>query len=175
MRKIAICGCGGSGKSALSRELGNRLGLPVTNLDMVYYDDEWVPLDQNEFAARQRALVDEDEWIIDGNYASTMPVRLAAADTVIFLDLPALTCLWGILQRRRQYRGRDDELARHLRGRITWGFIKYILGYRKNMRPKVRRLLDEHVTGSVVTLTSRRAVRRCLRSLPADVDTREAS
>lgn len=123
---------------------------------------------------RQRQLVATDAWIIDGNYSATMPVRLAAADTVIFLDLPAVTCLWGILQRRRQYRG-NDELSRHLRGRLSWGFVTYIAGYRTNMQPKVRRLLKEHATGVVVTLTSRRAVRRYLRSIPTKHNTREAS
>jgi adenylate kinase family enzyme len=161
VRKIAICGCGGSGKSALARQLGDRLDLPVTHMDMVYYDEQWNPLDQDEFAALQRRLVAEDRWILDGNYASTMSIRLAAADTIIFLDIHPLVCLWGLLQRRRQHRG-SDELSRHLRGRLSWGFVKYILGYRKTMRPKVHTLLDEHTAGTVVALTSRRAARRYL-------------
>ncbi|QIZ37295.1 hypothetical protein [Saccharopolyspora sp. ASAGF58] len=48
-------------------------------------------------------LTARPEWIIDGNYAGTMPIRLAAADTVIFLDIHPLLCLWGILQRRLQH------------------------------------------------------------------------
>ncbi|WP_374727565.1 topology modulation protein [Haloactinomyces albus] len=167
MHKIMICGCGGSGKSALARRLGDRLGLPVTHLDMVFYDEDWNPLDQEAFAEQQRRLVAQPTWVLDGNYASTMPIRLAAADTVIFLDLPALTCLWGILQRRRQHRG-SDALSRHLRGRLTWGFVTYILGYRRTMRPKVQRLIAQHTTSRAITLTSRRAMRRFLRSLPTD-------
>ncbi|MGW5789141.1 DNA topology modulation protein FlaR [Saccharopolyspora sp. NPDC003752] len=167
MRKIMICGCGGSGKSELARQLSQRLGLPVTHLDTVFYDADWKPLGQEAFSDRQRTLVARPGWIIDGNYASTMPIRLTAADTVIFLDLPALTCLWGILQRRLQHRG-DDELSRHLRGRITWGFIKYILGYRRTMRPKVETLIAEHARGTAITLRSRREMRRFLRSVPSN-------
>lgn len=166
MRKIAICGCGGSGKSAVARQISDRLALPVTHLDMVYYDDQWKPLSQDEFAAVQRRLVAEDRWILDGNYASTMPIRLAAADVVVFLDIHPLICLWGILQRRRQHRG-SDELSRHLRGNLNWGFVKYILGYRRTMRPKVQKLLDEHATGDVVVLTSRRAARLYLDTVSA--------
>ncbi|MGI8311714.1 DNA topology modulation protein FlaR [Saccharopolyspora hattusasensis] len=164
MRKIMICGCGGSGKSALARQLGERLNLPVTHLDMEYYDECWQPLDSEAFTQRQRALVAEGEWVLDGNYASTMPIRLTAADTVIFLDLPGLTCLWGILQRRHQHHG-SDALSRHLRGRITWGFIRYILGYRRTMRPKVDALIAEHASSHVITLRSRRQVRRFLNDL----------
>lgn len=167
MRKIVICGCGGSGKTVLARELGRRLNLPVTHLDALYYDEHWNPLDQDTFAAEQRKLVAQPEWVIDGNNASTMPIRLAEADTVIFLDLPAVTCLWGIVQRRLRYRGGQHD-ADGVYDRISWGFVKYIVGYRRKMRPRVRNLLDEHATGTVTTLTSRRAVRRYLRSLPAD-------
>lgn len=164
MHKVMICGCGGSGKSQLARDLGQRLGLPVTHLDMEFYDEDWTPLDQESFAERQQQLVADEKWIIDGNYASTMPTRLATADTVIFLDLPARTCLWGILQRRRHHRG-HDALSRHLRGRLSWGFVKYILGYRRTMRPKVQGLIAEHATGTAHTLRSRRQVRRFLASL----------
>lgn len=142
VRRIAICGCGGSGKSTLARQLAERLELPVVHLDMEYYAVDWIPLAADAFTRRQRELVGAPEWIIDGNYAATMPVRLAAADVVIFL-------------------------ARCLRGRITWGFVRYVIGYRSRMRPRVRSLLREHATGTVITLTSRRAVRRFLRGVPA--------
>ena len=103
MDRIAIIGCGGSGKSHLARELGASLGITPVHLDTLYYDKDWNPLPKDEFTALQRDLVSAPRWVIDGNYASTLPIRLAAADTVIFLDLPARICLWGIAQRRLRY------------------------------------------------------------------------
>lgn len=90
-------GCGGSGKSRLARSLGTRLGITPVHLDAYYYDQHWKRLNQEAFATLQRDLVAAPRWIIDGNYASTLPIRLQAADTVIFLDLPGWTCLLGIL------------------------------------------------------------------------------
>jgi hypothetical protein len=78
-----------------------------------------------KFADRQRKLVARPQWLIDGNYASTLPIRLAAADSVIFLDLPAITCLLGIFQRRWRWRG-GQYINDGVFDRITVSFVRYI-------------------------------------------------
>lgn len=172
MKRIAIIGCGGSGKSHLARRLGAALDLPVTHLDAVYYDEAWTPLPQEQFAAAQRDLVAGPGWVIDGNYASTLPIRLAAADTVVFLDLPATTCLAGIAQRRLRQRGGQDK-ATGVYDRITWNFVRYVWDYRRSMRPRVRKLIDQHAAhADVVMLSSRRAARRWLAGATATTPAR---
>jgi adenylate kinase family enzyme len=164
MDRIVILGCGGSGKTLLANQLAALLELPLTHLDTVYYDSEWKPPAQDEFAEIQRRLVAPRRWLLEGNYASTLPIRLAAADTVIFLDLPAVTCLAGVVQRRLRYRG-----GQHTNGvydRITWNFVRYIWGFRTSMRPKLQRLIAEHGAHvQLITLSSRRQTRQFLRTL----------
>jgi adenylate kinase family enzyme len=165
VQRIAIVGCGGSGKSMLARQIAATLDLPLTHLDAIYYDQDWNPLPQEEFAARQEKLVVEPQWIIEGNYASTLPIRLTAADTVIFLDLPAITCLWGILQRRWRYRGGQHH-AVGVYDRLTWNFARYIWRYRRDMAPRIRALIAQHAAGArVISLTSRRQARRLIAQL----------
>jgi adenylate kinase family enzyme len=165
--RIAIIGCGGSGKSHLARSLGTILGITPVHLDGLYYDADWEPLGTEAFADLQRGLAGAPRWIIDGNYASTLPVRLHAADTVIFLDLPAWACLQGILQRRLRH-GAGQHQAIGVYDRITWNFIRYIIGYRRTMAPRVRALIAEHAShAQVVILRSRRAARRYLTAVPA--------
>ena len=164
MDRIVIIGCGGSGKTVVARRLASLLDAPLTHLDAVYYGADWQPKPQDEFAAIQRDLVQHDRWIIEGNYAGTMPIRLARADTVIFLDLPARTCLLGIAQRRWRYRGgqHDDGVF----DRITWNFVRYILRYRCDMRPRVTTHLTEHGKHTrYVRLTSRRKVNQFLHAV----------
>lgn len=172
MDRIAIIGCGGSGKTHLANKLAALLDLPLTHLDGVYYDGEWQPLPQEEFAAIQRDLASEPRWLIEGNYAATLPIRLAKADTVIFLDLPATTCLAGILRRRLRYRG-GQHAHDGVYDRLTWNFIRYIWGYRRTMRPRVQQLLADH--GHYVrsiTLTSRRQANRFVTELETILSTR---
>jgi adenylate kinase family enzyme len=166
MERIAIIGCGGSGKTHLARQLAIRLDLPLTHLDAVYYDETWKTLTQEEFSALQASLVAEPRWIIEGNYASTLPVRLEAADAVIVMDLPARTCLRGILQRRLRHRGGQHQ-AVGVYDRINWNFIRYVIGYRRSMLPRVHRLIAEHAPDAdIVVLQNRRTAKRFIDEIP---------
>jgi adenylate kinase family enzyme len=170
--RIAIIGCGGSGKSQLSRSLGSLTGITPVHLDGLYYDQQWKPLDKEKFAAVQRDLVTAAQWIIDGNYASSLPIRLQAADTVIFLDLPGWVCLWGIVQRRLRHRGGQHKDI-GVYNRITWNFVRYILSYRRQMAPRVRKLVADHAQNAqVVVLTSRHAIRGYLAAVSAQAPRR---
>lgn len=153
-----MIGCGGSGKTYLANQLGAALALPATHLDAVYYDADWNPLPAEEFAMLQRDLAAASRWLIEGNYASSLPIRLAAADTVIFLDRPAATCLLGLLQRRWRYRGGQHPQV-GVYDRITWDFVKYILSYRAAMVPRVEAAIAVYSAHArLVRLTSRRQV-----------------
>jgi adenylate kinase family enzyme len=165
MERIAILGCGGSGKTHLARELAHRLDLPLTHLDAVYYDADWNPMPRDDFAQAQRRLVTRPRWVIEGNYASTLPVRLEAADTVIVMDLPARTCLRGIAQRWIRHRGGQNQDT-GVYDRITWDFIRYVLSYRRTMLPRVHQLVGDHApTAEVIILRSRPQARRFLKGV----------
>jgi len=160
--RIAIIGSGGSGKTTIARQLGQILDVPVTHLDAVYYDASWNPLPTSTFTARQRELVAAPQWVIDGNYASTLAIRLAAADTVIFLDVPPAVCLWNIGQRRRRHRGGQHQTS-VVYDRITWQFLRYVLRSRRATRPRVRQLIADHAAhATVIEVRSRRSACRLL-------------
>ncbi len=168
MKRVALIGCGGSGKTFLSKQLADLVKVPVTHLDAVYYDDEWNTLSKEKFAAVQEELVAASTWVIEGNYAGTMAIRLRAADTVIFLDIPPAACLWGIAQRRLRHGGGQND-ATGVYDRISWNFVRYVWGYRKTMAPRVRALVQEHASDATVhVVTSRRRARVLLDRLKAE-------
>ncbi len=168
MKRVLVIGCGGSGKTVISRAIASRLGLPLIHLDAEHYDPQWHPLERELFAARQRQLVSGTQWVIEGNYAATLAIRLHAADTLVILDLPARTCVLGIVQRRLKYRG--GQHADGVFDRVTWEFLRYVVNYRRRMRPRIEDLVAEH--GShlhPVVLVSRRRANRWLRTLGVSV------
>ncbi|WP_328869657.1 topology modulation protein [Streptomyces sp. NBC_00287] len=168
MKKVAIVGCGGSGKSYLARELGRILDAPVTHLDAAFYDEDWHELPMEEFAELQRRLVSQPQWVIDGNYNSTLQIRLEACDTVILMDVSTVAALYGILA--RQIRHGAGHKGNGVHNRIHSGVIKYVATYRRKMRPRVMAKIEQHAAGhaNVVLLTNRRQTRRWLRKVSAE-------
>ncbi len=95
MKRVLIIGPCGSGKSTLACELAPRMGLPLVHMDQLGWQAGWVETEKAELNARLAAAVAEDEWLIEGNYGSTLAPRLERADTVIYLDFPIRLCLGG--------------------------------------------------------------------------------
>ncbi len=88
MRRVLVIGPCGSGKSTLARELAPRMGLPLTHMDQLGWQAGWVETDKAQLNARLAEVIAQDEWLIEGNYGSTLAPRLARADTVIHRHSP---------------------------------------------------------------------------------------
>ncbi len=140
MKRIIIIGCPGSGKSTFARELQKRTNLPLYYLDMLYWNADRTTVPKEEFRRRLGEVLEKDRWIIDGNYGSTMEMRMAVCDTVIFLDYPTDVCLAGIRERRGKVRpdmpwvetGEDAE------------FEAFVRQFREESRPKILSLLEQY-------------------------------
>lgn len=164
MKKVIVIGCPGSGKSVFSRALHRKTGLPLHHLDLMYWNADKTTVEKDVFLERLAAVLGQDAWIIDGNYASTMEQRITACDTVIFLDYPLATCLEGI--RARQGKPRCD---------MPWveqdedtEFIAFVKSFRDVQRPKVLELLEKHSDKCCIVFTDRGQADVFLRDLRPD-------
>lgn len=169
MRRIAVIGCSGAGKSRLAKELAARLGVPAIHLDARYWRPGWVETPADEWEAKQPELFAGDAWVADGNFHGTLRHRTARADTVVFLDFPRRTCLLGVFGRLLRQHGQvRSDMAPGCPERLDFEFLHWVWNYRRRARPSTIEILREFEAGGgrVVTLSSRTAVDEFLRALP---------
>ena len=123
MKRVVILGRGGSGKSTLARRLEKLTGLPVIELDKIFWSSGLVATPRDQWVAVQKDLVARDKWIMDGDLGpyDALEVRLRAADTIIFLDFGVVRCAWRSIRRSQE---RAD-------------FWLWLLAYRLRSRPLV--------------------------------------
>jgi adenylate kinase family enzyme len=146
MKRIVIIGSSGSGKSTLARQLGETLSLPIIHLDKHFWHPGWVGTPPQDWEEKIRQFAVGESWIIDGNYRSTLDVRLQMADTVVFLDLPRWLCTRRATKRRFQYLNRQrPDIAEGCQERVfdpTFPrFIQWVWNYPNRARPNVLKSL----------------------------------
>jgi adenylate kinase family enzyme len=160
MRRVLVIGSGGSGKSTFAVALGECLRLPVIHLDAHFWHAGWVETPKAEWRERVAELLTREEWVMDGNYGGTMSQRLAGCDSVIFLDLPSIVCLWRVIRRIVRYAGRSrPDLAPGCPEQLSWTFLWWVWTYRWRSRAVVlQRLRELPATTRVEILRSPREV-----------------
>jgi adenylate kinase family enzyme len=130
MKRVIILGRGASGKSTVARHLGEITGLPVIELDKVFWRPSLVATPRDQWVVVQERLVAQEGWIMDGDLGpyDVVEVRLRAADTIIFLDFSLVRCAWRAIRRSRE---RAD-------------FWRWLLAYRCQSRPILMEAIANH-------------------------------
>lgn len=137
MKRIAIIGIPGSGKSTFAHRLGLKLNIPVTHLDTYVFDGKKLR-DHQEFVHLQELLVKKEFWIIEGCSIKTLNIRFEQADTIIYMKLPRWLCLWRTVKRILH---RDELLSRSgCVQTFSWNLITYIWNFERAKEPEIMRL-----------------------------------
>jgi adenylate kinase family enzyme len=159
LERVLIIGCPGSGKSVLTRRLAAATGLPAVHLDRHFWGAGWIEPAPEVWHARVVKLAADPRWIMDGNYTNTLPLRLDAADTAVFLDFPVWLCLQRVLRRALRWIGRrrGDDMAPGCRERIDVAFLLYVWRFPRDQRGRVLQALAGY-SGNVFVLRDNRAV-----------------
>jgi len=148
-------GRGAAGKSVLAARLGELTGVPVIELDQHFWPPGLIATPRDEWAAAQRRLAWRESWIMDGDLGpyDVPGARLAAADTIIFLDFSLPRCAWRAIRRSPE---RAD-------------FWRWLLRYRRRSRPAVLRAIAAYAgSAEVHVLRDPRAVSRFLAQVTRD-------
>ena len=88
VQRISVVGNAGSGKTTLAARVAAALGVPHLELDSVFHQPNWQPLDSEEFRAVVSEFTRAPGWVVDGNYSAVRDIVWDRADTVIWIDPP---------------------------------------------------------------------------------------
>lgn len=146
VQRVVVLGRGGAGKSAFARRLSALTGLPVTELDAVFWQAGLTPLSHERWAELQEELAAGDHWILDGDLGpyDVLAPRLRRADAVVVLDYSLPRSAWRAARRGRE---RAD-------------FWRWVWAYRRRWLPSIMAAVEAHGPAEVHVLrTARDAVR----------------
>lgn len=145
MQRVLVIGIPGAGKSTFSRKLAVRTGLPLIHLDKEFWQPGWKVTPREPWRAKVAALVAREAWVMDGNYDSSLDLRLPRADTVVWFDYPRRVALPRVLRRIAKSYGRvREDLAPGCPEKVDWEFFRYIWSFPFKERPRVITMLAEH-------------------------------
>ncbi|MFA0481663.1 adenylate kinase [Vibrio splendidus] len=100
MKKVAVFGKPGSGKSTISKALALATGIELHQLDSIVYKASGEFVEREVFDQAHDNIINSESWIIDGfGPLGSFNTRLEAADTLVYIDLPYPISYWFVTKR----------------------------------------------------------------------------
>lgn len=140
--RIHIMGASGSGKTTLAGQLSQALGIPWYELDSVAYEGGFArKRTYDERLTELHSIIAQPAWVTEGFYLWWIDDLLAAADAIVWLDLPWHVSMPRIVTRHMQlsWRGENRHPGVRNLANYVWGCRHYYL----EERPRQPAALDD--------------------------------
>lgn len=100
MKRVAVFGNAGGGKTTLAKRLADLTRLPLYPLDRIQWRAGGDAVPHEEYLRAHADLLRQDTWIIDGfGCATSAWERFSRADTLVHVDLPLVIHYWWVTKR----------------------------------------------------------------------------
>jgi adenylate kinase family enzyme len=146
MKRVAVFGNTGGGKSTLARRLAELTRLPLYPLDLIQFRAGGGEVPRDEYKKAHADLLRRDAWIIDGfGCVASSTERFAKADTLVFIDLPLVTHHWWVTKRliKGLFVAPEGWPDNSPLWRSTLNSYKVIWRYRRGLTPRYRQLVAD--------------------------------
>ena len=161
--RISIVGGSGSGKSTLCNILSKELNLPAIHLDAINFNANWVEINKTERDKIISTKIEDEKWIIDGNYNRTLKERFKKADLIIWLDYSTFMQLKGVLKRYLKTRNNERPEIPGCKEKLDFKFIKYVLTYNKKKKTIIEDYLKDIPKEKVLIFTKQKDLNKWLK------------
>ena len=140
IKKIIVIGSPGAGKSCFSRELTLLTNIRLFHMDNLYWHKDRTHITHEELVSKLNEIMSDETWIIDGNYISTLELRIKEANTIFYLDYPTEVCIEGI--KSRVGKKRDD--IPWVEDELDNDFLKFVETFRTETKSQIESLLEKY-------------------------------
>lgn len=169
MRKVAIIGSPGAGKTTLAKNMNKILNIKVYHLDRLLWKTRWQSIDGPTRIDTMQSIIREKQWIIEGTYLYSSIPRLKEADTIIFLDTSFPVCLLRVINRHFRERGRSRrDIPMESSDKLTMRRMLKILFFPFTGRKILIHTLYKYGPKNIIRLRSPEEVECFLRQLKLD-------
>ena len=142
--KVIVIGCPGAGKSTFSRKLHIATEIDLYHLDSIYWNSDCTHISREELIEKQKEILKNNRYIIDGNFKSTLELRIKEADVVFLFDLPTQICIEGARKRK----GNRPEMPCQLPSNDE--LIDFIKNFNRDVMPKILLLIEKYNNNVIV-------------------------
>jgi adenylate kinase family enzyme len=160
VRRIAILGPSGSGKSYVATRLVSLTALPLVHLDRLAWQPGWRETNKEELIRIHEELLRRPAWVIDGNYTNVGKAeRIMRADLVIVLEARRMICLARLVRRPVMHHGRSrPDMPPGCTERLEFGFLRFCWDWHRRHPAYGDEIARQAGSTPVVILRSRRDV-----------------
>jgi adenylate kinase family enzyme len=142
-----VVGCSGSGKTTLARSLARSLRVPHIELDAIFHQPGWTPLDDDTFRARVEQATAAPGWVVDGNYSVVRDIVWQRADTIAWFDLHYALVMGRTIRRTIQRAVTRQELwngnREHWSNMFSWRPEKSMIAWSATRHGDYRRRYND--------------------------------
>ena len=165
MKKIIVLGNSGSGKSTFTSILSKKLNINLLHLDPLVYKFSWDNPEFDEMEEKVNQMLNENSWIIDGNFLNNATKRFKECDCVFFLDLNRFVCLRSVIKRHKQYKGKHrDSRSDFCDEKLTRAYLKWVFtDFYKTSRKFILNYIKENTDKKIIVFKNRRQVNKYLK------------
>lgn len=151
-QRIMIFGRPGSGKSTFAKYLQKQTGYPLYHLDKYFFEANWQERNYEDFLKIQQKIVDEPEWIVDGNSTKSLEMRFKKADLVLYFNFPRFICLLRIMKRFFFKNSTIDDRAMGCPERIRFSLLKYMWTFHQRVQEPIQMLKNKYPQAKFVEI-----------------------
>jgi adenylate kinase family enzyme len=162
-RRIMIFGLPGSGKTTFSIQLSELTNIPLYHLDRYFFIENWEERDYQEFMDIQKGIVDQEEWILDGNAIRSFETRYKRTELALYFRFNRLLCIWRTIKRIFLQDAYCLDIPPGCKKSVRCKLLKYLWNFHRTVNTSLENLKKKYPNVSLITFQKNSDVKRFIK------------